>query len=76
MRIEVGRTAARTICLSSGPGSLASVNPLGQRASQVYDAAGRVKASVDPLGNRTSTVYDAVGRRAASVDPLRALRTE
>ena len=50
--------------------SIASVNPLGQRTTTVYDAAGQTVASIDPLLRRSSTVYDPAGRSVASVDPL------
>jgi YD repeat-containing protein len=49
---------------------IASVDPLGNCATVVYDAASQLIASVDPLGNRTTTAYDARGNIRTVTDPL------
>ena len=49
---------------------VASVNPLNQRSTTVYDPAGRSVAEIDPLNNRKTTTYDAAGRSVATTDPF------
>jgi YD repeat-containing protein len=46
------------------------INPLGQRSSNVLDAAGRSIASINPLGQRSSNVLDAAGQLMATINPL------
>jgi RHS repeat-associated protein len=49
---------------------VASIDPLTNRTTAVYDAAGRQVASINPLGQRASSVYDRASRPLASIDPL------
>ena len=49
--------------------ALASIDPLGNRTSHVYQN-GRAASSINPLGKRTTTVFDSSGRPVASINPL------
>lgn len=49
---------------------MATVNALGNRVTQVLDAAGRRTALVDARSNRYTTVWDAADRPIRNVDPL------
>ena len=55
--------------LASGR-TVASVNPLKQRTTRVYDGVNRMTASVNALGQRGTTVYDAASQAVARIDPL------
>ena len=46
------------------------VDPLGHRATNVFDAVGNQVAQVNPLGYATTNVYDAANRQVAVIDPL------
>ena len=41
----------------------ATVDPLGDRTTTVYDSVGHIIATIDPDNNRTTTVYDPLGTR-------------
>ena len=49
---------------------VAVVDPLGNRTSFGYDAAGRQVSMANGLGFVSSTVFDAASRAIATVDPL------
>ena len=49
---------------------MASIDPLLNRTSIGYDAAGRPISTTNPLGIISTAVYDAANRRVASIDPL------
>jgi YD repeat-containing protein len=49
---------------------LISLDPLGNRSTQIYDNADRLIAIVNPLGKRVTTRYDAGGRAIARIDQL------
>src|SRR5437763_180479 len=49
---------------------IASINPLGNRSTSIFDAAGRGVASVNPLNKRTTTVFDAASEAIGRVDAL------
>ena len=49
---------------------VASVDPLGNTFSTVYDAASRNVEQIDALGRTGTTVYDNANRVVATVDPL------
>lgn len=49
---------------------VASVDALGNRSTNIYDAADRTVAVENPLGHRNTSTYDAAGRTTASINPL------
>lgn len=49
---------------------VASIEPLGFRTSQAYDAAGRQVRVQNALGKISSTMYDSAGQVTASINPL------
>ena len=46
------------------------VDPLGNRTTSVFDAAGREINRIDPLGAKATFVYDAAGELDYSIDRL------
>ena len=46
----------------------ATIDPVGNRITTVYDSIDRVQATIDALGNRTTLAYDGVGNLLARID--------
>ena len=49
---------------------IASIDPLLNRTSMVYDASGRQVRTTNALNNSTTSIFDPAGRLLASIDPL------
>jgi len=49
---------------------VATLSPLGDRTTTLFDAAGRDIALVNAAGNRYTFLYDANGQKVTQVDPL------
>ncbi len=49
---------------------VASIDPLGNRASYAYDAVGRQVRAINAMGKVTTSLYDAAGRPVASINAL------
>jgi len=48
--------------------TLASIDPLGNATTNVFDDVDRPTTTIDPLGRRNTTSYDPAGRTTASID--------
>lgn len=55
---------------------MAIIDPLGKRATTIYDAAGRTTASVNALNQWSKTVYNAANQAIASINAVAIRSTQ